>query len=85
MVDLCIKVSKNTTTVSVINRAPTNPMMHHCSFRRLLLSDHGYKNLIISPEQAAGKKVVWCCTEQLLINKAIMAEVRKKLHNLFTI
>ena len=78
MVDLCIKVSKNTTTISVINRTPPNPMVHRCSSRQLLLSDHCHKNLIISPEQAAGKKGVWCCTEQLYINKAIMAEVRKK-------
>ena len=46
--------------------------------RYTILSDHCHKNLIISMEQAAGKKGFWGCTEQLLINKAIMAEVRKK-------
>ena len=55
------------------------------SFLNTFLSDHCYQNQIISPEQAAGKKGVWGCTEQLLINRAIMTEVRKKQHNLFTI
>ena len=57
----------------------------YTSFLNTFLSDHCYKNQIISPEQAAGKKGVWGCTEQLLINKAIMTEVRKKRRNLFTI
>ena len=43
------------------------------------------QNNIITPEQAAGKKGVWGCTEQLLINKAVMSEVKKKRRNLFTI
>ena len=55
------------------------------SFLNTLLSYHCFKNQIISPEQGAGKKGVWGCTEQLLINKAIMTEVRKKRRNLFTI
>ena len=57
----------------------------YTSFLNTFLSDHCYKNQIISPGQAAGKKGVWGCTEQLLINKAIMTEVRKKRRNLFTI
>ena len=51
--------------------------------RYTILSDHCHKNLIISTEQAAGKKGFWGCTEQLLINKAIMAEVRKKMMQSF--
>ena len=50
----------------------------YTSLLNTILSDHCHKNLIISTEQAAGKKGVWGCTMQLLINKAIMAEVRKK-------
>ena len=57
----------------------------YTSFLNTFLSDHCFKNQIISPEQAAGKKGVWGCTEQLLINKAIMTEVRKKRRNPFTI
>ena len=50
----------------------------YTSFLNTFLSDHCFKNQIISPEQAAGKKIVWGCTEQLLIKNAIMTEVRKK-------
>ena len=57
----------------------------YTSFLNRFLSDHCYKNQVISPEQEAGKKAVWGSTEQLLINKAIMTEVRKKRRNLFTI
>ena len=56
----------------------------YASFLNTFLSDHCYKNQIISPEQAAGKKGIGC-TEQQLINKAIMTEVRKKRRNLITI
>ena len=43
------------------------------------------QNNIITQEQAAGKKRLWGCTEQLLVNKAVMSEVKKKRRNLFTI
>ena len=49
------------------------------------LTGHCSQINIITPEQAAGKKVVWGCTEQLLMNKAVMSEVRKKRRNPFTI
>ena len=49
------------------------------------LTDHCSQINIITLEQAAGKKVVWGCTEQLLMNKAVMSEVKKKRRNLFTI
>ena len=39
----------------------------------------------IIDQQAASKKGVWGCTEQLLINKTVMLEVKKKIQNLFTI
>ena len=49
------------------------------------LYDHCHCHKIITTEQAAGKKGVWGCTEQLLINKSIMSEVRSKKRNLLTI
>ena len=49
------------------------------------LTDHCSQINVILPEQAAGKKVVWGCTEQLLMNKTVMSEVKKKRRNLFTI
>ena len=74
-------VAKNYRPIACLN------LMYkiYTSFLNTFLSDHCYKNQIISPEQAAGKKGVWGCTEQLLINKAIMTEVRKKRRNRFTI
>ena len=41
------------------------------------ISDHVYKNSIITQKQAAGKHGVWGMLEQLLINKNIMKEVRR--------
>ena len=57
----------------------------HTSFLNTFLTDHCFKKQIISPEQAAGKESVWGCTDRLLINKAIMTEVRRRRRNLFTI
>ena len=45
------------------------------------LMDHVYKNNIVTPEQAAGKKRVWGTVEQLLINKSILKEVRLMRRN----
>ena len=47
--------------------------------------DHVYKNNIVTPEQAAGKKRVWGTVEQLLINKSILKEVRLMRRNLVTV
>ena len=49
------------------------------------MSDHVYKNNIITQEQAAGKRGVWGTLEQLLINKNIMQDVRRMRRNLTTI
>ena len=49
------------------------------------LMDHVYKNNIVTPEQAAGKKRVWGTVEQLLINKSILKEVRLMRRNLVTV
>ena len=49
------------------------------------ISDHVYKNNIITQEQTAGKRGVWGTLEQLLINKNIMNEVRRMRRHLTTI
>ena len=49
------------------------------------LYDHCHYHKIITSEQAAGKKAVWGCTEQLLINKSIMSEEKNEKRNLVTI
>ena len=57
----------------------------YTSCLNLFLYDHCHCHKIITTEQAAGKKGVWGCTEQLLINKSIMSEVRSEKTNLITI
>ena len=47
------------------------------------LYDHCATNSIIALEQAGGKKGLWGCTDQLLINKMILDEVRSNQQNLF--
>ena len=47
------------------------------------LYDHCSTNNIITVEQAGGKEGVWGCTDQLLINKVILGEVRSNRRNLF--
>ena len=47
------------------------------------LYGHCSTNNIITVEQAGGKEGVWGCTEQLLINKMILDEVRSNRRNLF--
>ena len=50
----------------------------------MLLTDHVLHN-IITNEQAAGKKGTWGTTEQLLINKSILKEVKNSRRNLVTV
>ena len=49
------------------------------------ITDHVYRNNIITQDQAAGKRGIWGTLEQLLINKNIMKEVRKMRRNLITV
>ena len=49
------------------------------------ITDHVYRNNIITQEQAAGKRSIWGTLEQLLINKNITKEVRKMRRNLITV
>ena len=48
------------------------------------LQDHCENNAIITDQQAAGKKGVWDCAEQLLINNMILNEVKHNRRNLYT-
>ena len=57
----------------------------YTSCLNIFLTDHCDINNIITSEQAAGKKGVWGCVEQLLLNKAVMLEVKKKRRNIFTV
>ena len=52
------------------------------SILNYFLEDHCRVNNILGIEQAAAKKGSWGCTDQLLINKAIMEEVKSKRRNL---
>ena len=55
------------------------------SILNYFLEDHCRVNNILGIEQAAAKKGSWGCTDQLLINKAIMEEVKSKRRNLVCI
>ena len=46
------------------------------------LQDHCENNSIITDQQVAGKKDIWDCAEQLLINKTILNEVKRNRRNL---
>ena len=54
----------------------------YTSILNSFLEDHCGVNNILGIEQAAAKKGPWGCTDQLLINKAIMEEVKSKRRNL---
>ena len=43
---------------------------------------HCENNAIITNQQAPGKKGIWGCTKQLLINKIILYEVKHNRRNL---
>ena len=46
------------------------------------LQNHCEINNIITSEQAGGKRDVWVCVEQLLINKTVLNEVTSSRRNL---
>ena len=51
----------------------------------MVVTDHVLHNNIITNEQAGGKKGTWGTTEQLLINKSILKEVKNSRRNLVTV
>ena len=57
----------------------------YTSCLNIFLTDHCDQNNIITSEQVAVKKRVWGCVEQLLLNKAVLSEVKKKRRNIFTV
>ena len=72
---------KNTETELVKNYRPIACLNFKYKIYKSCLNCHK----IITTEQAARKNGVWGCTEQLLINKSIMSEVRNEKRNLITI
>ena len=56
-----------------------------CKFYRSCLNffiqNHCESNKIVTDEQAGGKRGIWGCAEQILINKAVLKEVKKQRQN----
>ena len=80
---------KNSTTTKPENYRPiaiqNNLYKVYTATLSHFLQDHCRENNIITDEQAAAKHGSWGCTDQLLVNKAIMKEVTKGRKNLFCI
>ena len=49
------------------------------------VQQHCEMNNIVTTEQAGGKRGVWGCLEQLLINKTFLNEVKQNRRNLVTV
>ena len=83
-----ILLPKNTETDKAKNYRPIaclNTMYKlYTGILNQFLEDHCESNSIITVEQAGGKKGSWGCTDQLLINKMILDEVRKHRRSIFT-
>ena len=74
-------VAKNYRPIALLN------MMYkiYTSCINMFLTDHVLHNNIITNEQAGGKKDTWGTTEQLLINKSTLIEVKSSRRNLVTV
>ena len=46
-------------------------------FLIFFIQDHCETNNIVTDEQAGAEKSVWGCADELLINKAVLKEVKK--------
>ena len=83
-----ILLAKNTETGDPKNYRPIalqNSMYKiYTAILAEFIMDHCEENNIITPEQAAGKKGNWGCTDQLLINKMVYGEVKSNRRNLAT-
>ena len=55
----------------------------YTSLLNTFLEDHCPVNNIITVEQAGGRKHSWGCTDQLLVNKMVLDQVKKQRKNLF--
>ena len=73
-------IAKNYRPIALLN------MMYkiYTASINMLLTDHVLHNNIITNEQAGGKKGTWGTTEQLLINKSILKEVKNSRRSLVT-
>ena len=84
-----ILIPKNKLTDSAKNYTPIaclNVMYKlYTSCLNSFITDHVYRNNIITQGQAAGKRGIWGTLEQRLIYKNIMKEVRKMRRNLITV
>ena len=82
-----ILLAKNNLTINSKNYRPIACLnITYKLFTGILnqfLEDHCIHNNIIAVEQAGGKKGSWGCTDQLLINKMAMEEIKKNQRNAF--
>ena len=73
-------VPKNSDTHATNNYRPiacqNTTYKLYTSILNHFIEDHCTRNNILYPEQAGGKISSWGCTDQLLINKMIMDEIR---------
>ena len=74
-------IAKNYRPIGLINIV----YKIYTSCINMFLTDHVLHNNIITNEQAGGKKGTWGTTEQLLINKSILKEVKNSRRNLVTV
>ena len=75
------RIAKNHRPIALLK------MMYkiYTSCINMFLTDHVLHNNIITNEQAGGKNGTWGTTEQLLINKTILKEVKDSQRNLVTV
>ena len=81
-------LSKNENTHTAKNYRPIacqNLMFKlNTSCINTFVQQHCEINNIVTTEQAGGKRGVWGCIEQLLINKNVLNEVKQNRRNLVT-
>ena len=82
-----ILLPKNQVTEAVKNYRPIACLnityKLYTSLLNTFLEDHCTANNIITVEQAGGRKHSWGCTDQLLMNKMVLDEVKKQRKILF--
>ena len=82
-----ILLPKSENTSDVRNYRPI--ACQNCTYKlytgilNCFLENHCIENSIITEEQAGGKRGSWGCTDQLLINKMILDEVKQHRRNIF--
>ena len=80
-------IPKNSDTHATNNYRPiacqNTTYKLYTSILNHFIEDHCAVNNILYPEQAGGKKGSWGCTDQLLINKMIMEEIKIHQRNAF--